>query len=521
MRTSLRGATRRARPRPRAWRGAGGAFLLALLLPGAGCRGAPDGELQVGLATGLSQLDPHRANTIASVEQLANVFEPLVALDGEMSARPRLASSWSTPDATTWVFRLRPGVLFHDGSTCDAADVVFSLSRPRLDRRLEVASFLSSVKEVSAPSADTVVVATHEPDALLLPSLSFVPIVPEGSRGSALERRPIGTGPWRVESWRPGRELLLRRHERYWGEKTAFPAARITFGISDEQAARGVETGLWDVLRSSAPAVEKSVTEGTAYETVRFPNVFLRHLAFDVSRETTPFCPGVPNPFRKREVREAISLALDRTLVARAADADAVPASQLVPPAIFGSDPESPPLPLDRERARALLAAAGYADGFDVVLHRSGFGGAAAEVKAQLATVGIRVALEQMPGPAFFSALEERKLSFWIVADGSVTGDALEILLGAFHSPGASGTGVDNYGGYANPALDRRIGEARRELEPGRRLPLLRSALREALEDGAWVPLYFTRDSLVVRRTIEFRPRADGLLRLAELRPAR
>lgn len=518
---SLRGAMCRARLGPRARRGAGGAHFLAVLLLFAGCRGAPDGELRVGLATGIAHLDPHLENTISSLELLANVFEPLVALDGEMRVQPCLASSWSTPDPTTWVFRIRSGVSFHDGSPLDAPDVVYSLLRPRGDPRLTIASFLSSVKEVSAPSADTVVVTTREPDALLLANLGFVPIVPEGVTGGGLEKSPAGTGPWRVAGWTPGRELRLQRNERYWGARPGFASARVFFSVSGEEAAAGIASGRWDVLRSSATKVRELVGGGQTWAEVRFPNVFLRHLAFDVSREETPFCPGIPNPFRKREVREAISLALDRSAIARRADDDAVPASQLVPPAIFGFDPAAPPLPRDVDRARALLSAAGYPGGFDVVLHRSGFGGAADEVRTQLAAVGIRVRVEQLPGPEFFSALDARKLSFWIVADGCATGDALEILLGSFHSPGAPGTGVDNYGGYSSPALDARIGEARRELEPDRRLPRLRAALREALADGAWVPLYFARDSLVVRRTIDFRPRADGLLRLAELRRAR
>ena len=516
-----RGTTLRARRGMRHARRVGLALALAAFPFLPACPGRDARRLEVGLATGLAHLDPHFSNTISSLEQLANVFEPLVALDDEMRALPCLAASWSTPDPTTWVFRLRPDVAFHDGSALDASDVVFSLTRPRRDSRLEIASFLSSVEGVSARSPDTVVVTTREPDALLLANLSFVPIVPAGTTDASFEGRPAGTGPWTVESWAPGRELRLRRNDRYWGERPAFSGARISFGVSEEEAAKGIEEERWDVLRSSASRVESTVETGRTFTVVRFPNVFLRHLAFDVARAATPFCPEPSNPFRRREVREAISLALDRVRIARAADADAVPASQLVPPAIFGFDPAMPPLPHDRERARRLLAAAGYPDGFDVVLHRSGFGGAAEEVKAQLATIGIRVTPELLPGPAFFAALDERRLSFWIVADGCVTGDALEILLGSFHSPSGSGTGVDNYGAFEDPELDRLISAARREIEPGRRLPLVRRALRTALGTQAWVPLYFSRDSLIVRRTIELRPRADGLIRLSDLRLAR
>ena len=252
-----------------------------------------------------------------------------------------------------------------------------------------------------------------------------------------------------------------------------------------------------------------------------YPNIFLRHLAFDVSRDETPFCPGIPNPFRKREVREAISLALDRTAIARRADPDAIPAFQLVPLAVFGFDPNAPPLGRDVERARRLLADAGFPNGFDVVLHRSGYGAAAEEVKEQLARVGIRVTVSQLRSADFFAALNRKELSFWIVADGCMTGDALEMLFNSFCSPDpSSGAGVDNYGDYRNPDLDQSIAEALRQLDAASRLPALQRGLRIALADVAWVPLYFNREDLIVRRSLSFRPRADGLLRFADVRRA-
>ena len=181
-------------------------------------------------------------------------------------------------------------------------------------------------------------------------------------------------------------------------------------------------------------------------------NIFLRHLAFDVARERTPFCPGIPNPFRKPEVREAVSLALDRERLAAAAGAGARPAYQLVPRAVFGHDPGLPPVVPDPARARALLAQAGFPRGFDVVLHRPrGYSTAAEMVKEQLAAVGIRVRVESLPSAEFFDALDARKLSFWIVASGCPTGDGIELLETSFHSPGPGGLGVDNYGDYRRP----------------------------------------------------------------------
>ena len=345
---------------------------------------------------------------------------------------------------------------------------------------------------------------------------------PRGSTTGTLESHPNGTGPWRIDAWKPGKSLGLRWNPEYWGPKPDFERASVDLAISEEDARSGIGASRWDVLRLSSQEVHELARKGDAYSpSWTYPNIFLRHLAFDVSRDDTPFCPGIPNPFKKREVREAISLALDRTTIARRADPDAIPASQLVPLAVFGFDPNAQPLGRDVERARRLLADAGFPNGFDVVLHRSGYGAAAEEVKEQLARVGIRVTVSQLRSTDFFAALNRKELSFWIVADGCMTGDALEMLFNSFRSPDpASGAGVDNYGSYRNPDLDQSIAEALQQLDAASRLPALQRGLGIALADFAWVPLYFSREDVIVRRSLSFRPRADGLLRLADVRRA-
>ena len=449
------------------------------------------------------------------------IFRILIWLaQTEMSARPCLAASWSNPDPVTWVFRLRPSVTFHDGTPLTAGDVVYSLTRPSRENGLKTSSYLATVSEVRA-AGTAVVIRTKWPNALLLGSLAFVAVVPKGSTTESLQSRPNGTGPWRVDAFVPGRKLRLRRYPGYWGPQPEFERASVDFAVSLEEARAGVAAQRWHVVRYSAPAIEALAKEGDRYSLMTYPNIFLRHLAFDVASEKTRFCPGIPNPFRRREVREAVSLALDRPAIARSADPDAIPASQLVPPAIVGYDPDLPPLVQDVARARRLLAEAGLPDGFEVVLHRSGYEAAAEEVARQLARIGIRVTVTQLSSAEFFAALDREELSFWIVADGCMTGDALEMLFASFASPDPSlGAGVDNYGNYRNPRLDLTIAEALRQFEPSVRRPVIQSGLRTVLTDVAWVPLYFSRESLVVQRSLAYRPRADGLVRLADIRRA-
>jgi peptide/nickel transport system substrate-binding protein len=408
------------------------------------------------------------------------------------------------PDSLTWVFRPAPSVTFHDGTPLTAEDVVYSLTRPLREKGLKISARLATVSEVRA-AGPTVVVRTRWPNALLLGDLAFVPVVRSGSTNESLRSRPNGTGPWRVDAFDPGRSVRLRRHPGYWGPQPGFGSASVDLSLSSEEARSGVVAKRWDVVRFSSAEVEALAKAGDVYSLVRYPNIFLRYLAFDVASEETPFCPGIPNPFRRREVREAVSLALDRSVVARSADPDAIPATQLVPPAIVGFDPGLPPLVQDVARARRLLSEAGLPDGFDVVLHRSGYGAAAEEVARQLGLIGIRVTVTSLPRAEFFTALDRKELSFWIVADGCMTGDALEMLLSSFHSPDPSlGAGIDNYGNYRNPDLNRAIAEALPHFEPEHRLPALQSGLT-ASPTLAWVPALLQQGDLVVRRSLSYR----------------
>ena len=316
--------------------------LAVLAMAACGGTAAPERELRVAMYDDLASFDPHARNTVGAYEVLSSVYEPLVTLDRSMRPAPALAVSWETPDLLTWVFRLRPGVRFHDGSPLTAEDVVASLRRLLTDERLEMRSYLSDVAEVTARGHDTVVVRTLRPNAQLASRLHFVLVVPRGSTAESLARRANGTGPYAVAGWEPS-SLTLQRNASYWGDPPGFSRVRIDLGVGPAAAEKAIEEGRYDVLDATRGA-EEAARRSPDYRVVEQENIFLRHLAFDVGRERTPFCPATTNPFRKREVREAVSLALDRERLAATAGAGARPANQLVPRAVFGHDPRLPPL---------------------------------------------------------------------------------------------------------------------------------------------------------------------------------
>jgi len=216
----------------------------------------------VALYDNLASFDPHARNTVGAYEVLSSIYEPLVTLDRSMRPVPALAVSWETPDLLTWVFRLRPGVRFHDGAPLTAEDVAASFHRLLGDERLEMRSYLSGVTEATARGADTVVRA-HRPNAHLASRLHFVLVVPRGSTPESLARQANGTGPYAVAGWAPS-SLTLQRHESYWGDPPGFSRVRIDLGIGSAAAAKAIgRAGTTSSTGSERPRRRRERTPAT------------------------------------------------------------------------------------------------------------------------------------------------------------------------------------------------------------------------------------------------------------------
>ena len=206
----------------------GAAFAAALLLTASTATLAQ--TLTIGVRSGPESIDPHFTATGTHAEALKHVFDTLVWSGDDLSLEPRLATSWKAIDATTWEFKLRPGVKFHDGSPFTAADVKFSVERiPVVSGPNPTTIYIRRVKEVKVIDDLTVHVVTDGP-APNLPN-DFIRLFVVSSKAAAgltketaneafnSGKASVGTGPYRFVSWTPKDQMVIERFDGFWGGK--------------------------------------------------------------------------------------------------------------------------------------------------------------------------------------------------------------------------------------------------------------------------------------------------------------
>lgn len=465
-------------------------------------------------------LDPHVTSTISSLSISSNFYEPLVSTDANMKLQPCLASHWENPDPVSWVFHLQPSVVFHNGKPMRAEDVVFTFERLLHSQDLAVAALITEVSEVAAIDPLTVRIRTRVPVSIFLNKISFVMIVPRGSTSETLAAKVEGTGPYMLAGWQKGKIIQLTRNEHYWRGIAGIPRVTYYLSRSPDEAIQDLVSERCRLALCNSKQLKDVVQKLGHFDLKLHDSLSLKYLAFDMSRDDTPDCPVRPNPLKKKSVREAIHLALDRQKLIAGLANFAAPASQIVPPFVFGYNSEIKPPPCQLDRARKLLAEAGLPGGFDVtLLARQILSDAAVEIRQQLRQVGIRVSIKSVPDPDFFVLVNNRRVSFFLSKLSTTTGDASDVLEAALHSTDVSGHfGVYNWGSYSNPQVDESIERSTAILNVEDRRAALEKIMTLAMDDLPWSPLYVDQEVYAVDNSFSWQPRNDGLVLAYEIK---
>lgn len=496
-------------------------------------------HLRIGLAGAVTSLDPHALLLTPNQAVAAHFFDTLVGRDEAQRPVPKLATSWRAVDDLTWEFALRPGVTFHDGSPCEAEDVVATLDRvnnypsgPALFR-----SNIRGVVGVQAVDAMTLRVSSAAPDPTIPINLSSIAVISRRFRsapaaafngGEAL----IGTGPFRPAGFVPGDRIAMRRNDAYWDG--ASPWSGVTSRLVSDNAARvaGLLTGELDVIENLSPENFDRIRATPGLSIAGVDSGRVMFVTLDQGRDQSPDItdadgrPLAGNPLADARVRRAMSLAIDReALVSRIMGGEGSPAGQLVAEQFLGASPNLPAEKPDPARARALLAEAGYPRGFGLTLYgpRDRYRNDASLVQAvaQMFTrIGIRTRAEVLPWLRLNPAAIARQYSAVLFGWATNTGEAGAMLGPLLESHDAGiGRGVRNDGRYANPAFDALLQRAAATIDRDRRGALLAEAAELAAPDCPILPLLFLRTSWGVRDSIVFSGRADEFTLAMSARP--
>lgn len=465
-------------------------------------------DLRIATSYKLMTLDPHYADLNENTSLLSNIYERLVYQDEKLNSQPGLATSWKRLSDTQWEFKLRENVRFHDGSPFTAQDVIYSIERIQDFLKPPSGGFQSytkAIKAVSAPDPLTVVIETNESAPTLPLSMSSIFIMPHKTGGFTTTEElnagtpPVGTGPYKFESWQSGEQLKLVRNDDYWGGKPAWPD--VTFRVIESPAARvaALTTGDVDVA-DYIPARDVEALKQRGLKVESTSAARSNFLQFDIDSDTAPGVTDkagkpIPNPFRDKRVRQALTMATDREFLAeKILLGYGTAAAQLFPTGLPGTSAKLRVEQPDYEGAKALLAEAGFPDGFNLVLagpagRYPGDGESLQAIAQNWARIGISVQPVVAPFSVFATKRSNGEYPVWY---GGCSGEAVTFCLDAvLASPDAGlGTGSLNYGGYSNQAFDKMLETAKAIEEGPQRNEALATATELVMADYPMIPLY-------------------------------
>jgi peptide/nickel transport system substrate-binding protein len=478
---------------------------------------AREAELIISQKADVENFDPSQSNNTTTHNVTINVFDTLVRLsDDGREFVGELAESWKLVDPTTWQFKLRRGVKFHNGEELNAAAVKFTFdSTMDPERKTRQRPTYVAFKEARVDDAYTVSIITHKPYAIVLTQLQYLMIVPPGYIKQVgwdeFGQKPVGTGAFKFKEWERDVRVVLEANDAYWKGK---PKVRtVAFRAIPEDASRiaAVQRGEVDIIDAvpydrikelqASPTVKISQRQGEQV-----------YVGLDTLRV---------EPFKKREVRHALNHAVNvEAMVKNLLLGYAVRLNGPMFPTTPGYDDKQPAYAYDPDRAKRLLAQAGYPNGFDVEFAVSpAFQGIAKgtevgeAIAGQLGRVGVQAKLNVQDSAAIFSAYSAKKLQMYLFAwkSSPESGRHLETLL---HSK------TRGYY-YQNPEADQLIDAYFAALDPKKRQEIGRQLHAFVRQDAPWIFLYQQMDLFAVRKNVAWEAKPDYLMRMRDVAVAK
>ncbi len=478
-------------------------------------------------------MDPHAVNSAAVLGFLNNVYEGLVRRGKDMSVEPALATSWEPiGDGEGWRFKLREGVTFHDGSTFDAQDVLFSYQRAS-DEVSDTRSWFAPISEVRVVDDYTVDFMTTAPNPLFPSSIANWMIMDQGwaeaneaalpdkETGNYATLNANGTGAFQITAREPGLRTVLEPFEDWWGEaEHNITRAEFSPIQNSATAVAALLSGDVDMIEP-VPIQDVARLQGNdEVEVIQGIEARVIMLGFDHQAEALKYTDdaGEPNPFRDARVRQAVAHAVNvDAILATIMRGNAEAASQLVSPAMSGYSAANAERPAyDVEAAKALLAEAGYADGFSFGLKCPNDRYLNDEAVCQaivgmLAQIGLTAELDAMPVRNYWPELREDNYDMYLLGWSPGTFDAEHPVRFLVATPNEEKKlGSWNFGGFSNARVDELLPQIQSELDEGARQAMLDEVTSIIQDEQVYVPMYVQPLVWGTRSNIKLTQRPDN-----------
>ena len=462
--------------------------------------GVPGGILRVGLQADPTGLDAQKQNLTAIWHVAEQIYQGLTRIRPDLSVEPCLAESWEiSEDGLTYTFKLRPGVNFHDGTPLKASDVVFTIERLRApETAAPGASELASIDTLEAPDDSTVVMTLGAPDASLLAALAggngfiyseaFVT-----ANNNDVNQVAMGTGPFKFVEYVPNTRVVLEKNPDYWEEGLPYlDGIEMTIASDDTSRTAAVVTGTVDFIEYAPLRDIDSLEQNPDITLAGDSNTNIRFAGLNLARE----------PFDKPEVREAISLVVDRNaMLGPTVFGHGTPTAVLFPPDYWAALQVEVPA-TDIERAKQLMADAGLADGFQTTItswsQYSFLSNAAVVLQEQLRQIGIEAELNLVENATMIEQVYTNK-----EFDIAVTGDSAYVDPNTLVLPAFKTDESGNFVSYSNPEVDELIEAGIAATDQEERAEIYRQIQQILLEDLPWIPFFVANQYEAMRNNVK------------------
>jgi peptide/nickel transport system substrate-binding protein len=464
------------------------------------------------------RLDPATVADLESFRVTDQLFDTLVQFDGSSTdLRPALARSWDiSPDGLTYTFRLREGVRFHDGTALDAAAVKWNFDRwgdaenrwhaeadeegAAFEYYEDVTGFGEAIERVEAPDAATVRITLGAPQGpfllnLALPAFGIISPSSAAAGFDALSRAPVGSGAFRFVEWVPGDRIVLDRFEGYWGEVSRVD--RVVVRTIPDNAARylALRAASIDMMEGANPDDVASARRDRSLSVQLRPSMDIAYINMNLTQK----------PFDSEKVRHAVGAAINRSQIVEALyGGTGKVASQLVPESLLGWNPDVKGPQYDPERAKRLLAEAGYPTGFAtdfwyMPVSRPYYPNpqAIAEaIAADLGKVGIRVTLKTEDWATYLEDRNALKFPIWMLGWIGDNGDPDNFLYTFFGN-------LRNDNSWDNAAVRALLRQAQQSVDTSEREAIYREVNRVVEAEAPRIPVAYSTPALLARAYVK------------------